>query len=297
MKKRVYKIIDPHVHFFDLEKGKYTWLKSDAAPYWEDKHLIAKNFGPRNLLLNERMELVEFVHIEAGFNNNRPESELAWLHSFSGTHKAIACADLTLPPAKFLANFQACAKYSSFKGLRHILDEDVKTILSHKNTRSNLAAINVASGAKNNADSYIFECQIEADSQTNFDLLHQYIGENPSIKWIINHAGKPDLSCEDFGLYWQQNMSEFAKHENVFVKCSGFEMKDSSYRYQDLVKFIKVLITIFPQEKIMFASNFPLLLFRCSYAEYWQMIIGACEEIGAQADGLIYSNAKVVYGF
>lgn len=296
MKKRIYKIIDPHVHFFDLEEGEYTWLKSDAAPYWENKHLIAKNFSPRNLVLNERMTLVEFVHIEAGFNNKRPESELAWLHSFGRTHKAIACADLTLAPAKFLANLHACAKYSSFKGLRHILDEDVKIILSHKNTRPNLAAINAASSAELDADSYIFECQIEADSQTNFDLLNHYIGENPNIKWIINHAGKPDLSCENFGFYWQQNMSAFAKHENVFVKCSGFEMQDAAYRYQDLVKFMKVLITIFPQEKIMFASNFPLVLFRCSYADYWQMMIEACEELGEYTEKFIYSNAKKVYG-
>lgn len=309
MKKRVYKIIDPHVHFFDLEKGEYAWLKSDAPPFWENKHLIAKNFGPESLVLNEQIQLAGFVHIEAGFNNHKPEAELAWLNSINSECKAIACADLTLPRSDYLSNLQACAQFPSFKGVRHILDENVNTILSHNNVLANLAEMNARSGlpvnllsnTQSNTQSYtssdVFECQIDANSETSFDLLHQCIEQTPNIKWILNHAGKPDLSFNIYGCLWQQNMREFAKHKNVYIKCSGLEMASSSYQYQDLAKFIAILVSIFPQERIMCASNFPLVLFRCSYVEYWQMIITACKEIDANTNMLVYSNALRIYGF
>lgn len=290
----MFKIIDPHVHFFDLKKGKYAWLKPDAAPNWEKKHLIAKNFGPKDLVLNKQMILSGYVHIEAGFNNEKPESELAWLNTLTHKHKAIACCDLTQAPAGFQSNLKACERFESLKGFRHILDEDVNVILSHKNAQTNMAAIN--------SGNYVFECQIDANLPFDYKWLLKHITQTPNIKWIISHAGKADLSADDYGTYWQDNMRKFAEHENVYVKfsgfeMSGFEMNNAKYRYQDLVKFIAKLMAIFSQERIMCASNFPIVLLRSSYLEYWQMIIKVCDEIEADTDMLIYSNAKQVYEF
>ncbi|MDT0594153.1 amidohydrolase family protein [Glaciecola petra] len=289
MTNHIFKVIDPHVHFFDLEKGRYAWLQPNNEPNWENKDLIAKNFGPQDLVLNNQMFLSGYVHIEAGFNNEQADTELAWLNTFEHRHKAIACCDLTQTHEDFKSNVIACEQFQSLQGFRHILDEDVNVILGHMNTQTNIAEIN--------SGHYVFECQINANLEVSFDLLHHYIRQTPNIKWVINHAGKPDLSADDNGTFWQNNMRKFAEHKNVYVKFSGFEMSCTSYHYRDLVKCMAILTSIFPQERIMCASNFPVILLKHSYVEYWQTIIRVCNELNVDTDMLIYANAKKIYGF
>ena len=72
------KIIDPHLHLFDLSQGEYSWLKPECPPFWPDKSLVAKNFSEHDLRLNESLKLTGFVHIDAGFNNQQPRREIAW---------------------------------------------------------------------------------------------------------------------------------------------------------------------------------------------------------------------------
>ena len=84
------KIIDPHVHLFDIAQGDYHWLKPDNSPFWSDKALINKTCVEGDLafifetdlksepVFSSELELVlaSFVHIEAGFDNKRPWREL-----------------------------------------------------------------------------------------------------------------------------------------------------------------------------------------------------------------------------
>ena len=62
------KIIDAHLHLFDLQAGEYRWLSPDNPPFWPDKPVIAKNFSESDLVVSAPEQLSGFVHIEAGFD-------------------------------------------------------------------------------------------------------------------------------------------------------------------------------------------------------------------------------------
>ncbi|MFT5708807.1 MAG: L-fuconolactonase, partial [Oceanospirillaceae bacterium] len=117
------KIIDPHLHLFDLDLGQYSWLKTKNPPYWPDKNIINKNFAPIDLTLEPPFEHAGFIHIEAGFDNIAPWREVQWLESIvTGRFKTIANIDLTLPATDFLALIKRLTQQSSVIGFRHILD-------------------------------------------------------------------------------------------------------------------------------------------------------------------------------
>ena len=71
-----HKIIDPHIHLFDLAKGQYQWLQTNNPPFWPDKHIIQKNFIEQDLKLNNNFSLEGIAHIEAGFDNESPIEEI-----------------------------------------------------------------------------------------------------------------------------------------------------------------------------------------------------------------------------
>ena len=89
-------IIDPHIHFFNLSKGQYLWLAPDVEPFWPDKYKINRDFFEPDLMISPNNKLLGFVHIEAGFNNQQPQQEIAWLEkSCHLPFRTIAFADIT----------------------------------------------------------------------------------------------------------------------------------------------------------------------------------------------------------
>jgi hypothetical protein len=122
------KIIDPHLHLFNLQKGNYAWLKPQNPPFWPDKHLINKSFIEADLWLQQPNHLSGFVHIEAGFDNQQPWREIDWLDQHCTLpFKSVAFADITT--TNFGAHVDQLKQYKSLAGIRHILDEQAEQIL------------------------------------------------------------------------------------------------------------------------------------------------------------------------
>ena len=284
------KIIDPHIHLFDITLGEYAWLKPDNPPYWPDKAKINRNFGQRDLLLPPNMELAGLVHIEAGFNNQHPWLEIEWLDSScSLPHRTVACIDLTSDQQDFNKTLDKLAKHKSVVGVRHILDEDAFAILQHPNTSQNLTTL-----AEKNL---IFELQmpfLHTESVEQFThVLHKVSG----LTVIINHSGIPPYSsaqeCLDWRA-WQDNLAKLSAFKQVALKCSGAEMINRNYELTWLKNTLLALVELFGIDRVMLASNFPLCLFSKTYQQHWLDNF----EIGEiAANNLLFQNAYNWYRF
>ena len=311
--KKAINIIDPHLHLFDLSKGKYDWLKPENPPFWPDKSLINKSFSIGDLTLNEGIELKGFVHLEAGFNNQAPWEELAYLlqtnpvngHAYMPM-RTIAGIDLTLAHDLFVAQLEACLTSPSFAGIRHILDGDALAILSHPNTLPNIKTLQ--------QEKLIFEVQMPFHNKTHLSLikLAELIEHHPKISFVINHAGlPPKTNTADNSIQtkesakaleqWQQSIGVLADFPNVSIKFSGAEMIDRDYQQVWLNQLLTKCLEAFGAQRVMFASNFPLCLFsKSSYQSYWINLLslpGFISLSDEQKKALCYDNAFKVYGF
>lgn len=291
------KIIDPHLHLFDLNKGQYHWLKPENPPFWPDKPVIAKNFSEQALKLASPLNLTGFVHIEAGFNNQEPWREIAWLEeNCQSSFRSIASLDITLMPALFSQQLDKLLTYQSVVGIRHILDDEALNILKHKNCLANLQLL-----AKKQL---CFELQISLSDNHAIDQLVEILSVTSGLFYCINHAGWPPLNIENARnkSHWQQNLQRLSKFSNIYIKCSGFEMADRHYSKNWQQAVINQCITHFGIARVILASNFPLCLWHASYQENWlsySELTQCCNKPLTSNDitQLCYQNAYDFYKF
>ncbi|MCJ8321914.1 MAG: amidohydrolase family protein [Colwellia sp.] len=273
------KIIDPHIHLFDLVQGDYQWLKNENPPFWSDKALINKNFSEKELMLNKPLELAGFVHIEAGFDNKQPWREIAWLETNCKLpFKSVAAIDLTLNKPDFSHQVDKLLNYQSVVGCRHILDEQAAQLLSQQTVQTNLAHL-----AKKQLS---FDLQMPLSDKKAVALMTELLTKIPTLRVIIDHSGWPpyiedivlstevsDLTKADNSqVIWQEwllGLKALGNFEQCAIKCSGWEMIDRKFSANWQQAVIESCIKNFGDNRVMLASNFPLTLFNQSYDSLW----------------------------
>jgi L-fuconolactonase len=282
------KIIDPHLHLFDLIKGDYQWLRPENPPFWSDKQLIAKSFTEQDLALTTPLVLAGFVHIEAGFDNQQPWREIAWLENTCNLpFRSVAMLDITLAPTSFTQQLDNLIRYQSVVGIRYILDGNALCILSDKNSQTNLATLA--------ANKLSFELQMSLTDTPALEQLLTILALIPDLLVCINHAGWPMPDNVQHSL-WLKNLKRLAKFNHVFIKCSGYEMTDRAYSASWQYKIVSQCVEIFGVERVMLASNFPLSLFHESYQDTW-VANTALPFSTAQLQQLCFGNAHSFYQF
>lgn len=277
------KIIDPHLHLFNLDEGEYNWLKEGNAPHWPNKKMIAKSVDETALKLQSPLSLASFIHIEAGFDNFSPWREIKWLEqSCFKPFKSIAYTDLSSINAR--ETIQKLANCASVAGIRHILDEDAVKLLSKSIFQKNLAML-AELGLK-------FEAQFNVSNVKAVSLLVSIAKQLPYLKITINHAGFPFDGDKS---QWQAGLKQLAHCKNIAIKCSGLEMMTCEFTQQNLKNVVTQLVDIFGEDKVMLASNFPVVTMNISYQKYWQCCFDMLHDEKLRHK-LMYENASIWYG-
>jgi L-fuconolactonase len=285
------KIIDPHLHLFNIDKGDYQWLKADNPPFWSNKKVINKNFDEQSIQLSSPFELAGFVHIEAGFDNQEPWREIAWLESTcSLPFRSIASNNLLLSSNKFQQVLDKLNHYKSVVGVRDIFDENALEYLSNIQVQENLAQLAV--------QQMIFECQMSLTDTKATAALIEIIKNIPTLHIVINHAGwPPEDMNSNLWKNWQQSIESISAYKNITIKCSGFEMANRQYSARWQQSVIEQCIANFGLNRTMLASNFPLCLFKESYEENWLTHHNSNFLSASTLELLCYRNALRIYKF
>ena len=261
------KIVDPHVHLFNLSQGDYHWLKPNNPPFWPDKPKIVKNFTEHDLHLKGD-DLVGFVHIEAGFNNNQPWQEIDWLeNTCTLPFRTIAAIDLRQDTSLFKHTISLLIQRKSIVGVRHIVEHEAEDLFSQSQVIKNLALL-----AKHHL---IFELQMPINNWQTTSFVVKQLKALPTLQIVINHAGWPPKSKDDEQntpaiAKWQKGLIAFSQLMHCSIKCSGFEMIDRNYSFSSFEYVVRQCVDVFGSHRVMLASNFPLCLLSKGYQHYWQ---------------------------
>lgn len=284
------KIIDPHIHLFDIENGDYLWLKPENGPFWPDKEKIARSFNESALLLAKSMQLKGFVHIEAGYDNQNPWRELQYLeNSCEVAFKSIALLDITMPHQLFLQQFELLACKPSFVGVRYILEDVSDDFFSQAQVVENLKHLGRCK--------VIFELQFPFERTVLVDEIINLLNKYPDFKMAICHGGFAPTSSQ-MKQIWRKNVAKIAEFKHVVIKCSGQEMLSTTHRHIDAASFqahINECISLFSDKRVLLASNFPLISLAMPYSNYWQMLANMYAEQPKRWSKLSIENALNFY--
>ena len=250
------QIIDPHLHFFDLSLGQYHWLTQGSGPNWPNLEKIKQNHHYADLA-NTEFAVQSFVHIEAGFNNAKPSAELAWLASSTPEHvpfKAISYIQIDSESDIFQQQLTELLSAPNFIGIRDITEgQDYLRLLSDK-TKTNFKTLA--------EHGLVFEAQFELCHLDAVKALLKSATLHPNFKIVINHAGFID-NLHDY----TSALSLLRDTNNIFIKFSGQEhCADALCPKAKL----NLLLEYFGEDRVMFASNYPVCLMREDYLKVWQ---------------------------
>lgn len=290
--KKIIKIIDPHVHFWDLSLGRNHWL-SGRSDLLGSLAPINKNYLKQEYLLDsQEFDVEKIIHVEAA-SKIFSKSEVEWLDklydsdSFLGG--IVAGVDFLDPRLEEALEFYGNNK--RVKGVRQLLNwsENPKyTAADRSDDLTNQQWIKNFSLLKKYHLS--FDMQICPEQMNGAIALAELYSD---IEIIIDHAGMP---IAEYLHVWKKGIARLSSCKNVYIKLSGFGMFDHHWRKESVIMYIEYIINCFGANRCMFASNFPVDKLYRSYNALMQSYIQIAQECFHQdINKLFYENAKIIY--
>ncbi len=295
------KIIDTHIHLWDLEKHHYPWLVEPIKHFAGDFSPLAKSylFGDLHDDASD-VDLYKCVHIQAEFDHDQdPVIETAWLQSIADNptsqgmpHGIVAFADLSAPDVEDVLTRHV--EHPNMRGIRHMLNYEKDPALRFTDCDHLMSDGNWQRGfrllAKYNLsfDLQIWPWQMEEAAQLARKI--------PDVPIVLNHTGMPkdlDLSLMD---QWKSGLQSLAEAPQLTVKISGLPLMNKNWTLEMIKPFVLGAIEIMGVDRCMFASNFPVDKLMTNYGRVWEAYAEIVKDFSDEdRAGLFWKNAERYY--
>ncbi len=289
------RIVDPHIHLWDLAKRWYPILEggadgahdNEAHPVGDFSALIGHDFLPadyRSVSTNWPVDKV--VHITAAQTPSSWVAETEWLQSLYETtgrpHGIIGWIDLDQEPAALADEITKQRAFPNFRGFRHL---DLPDLASPRT---------VEFFTQMGAAGLIYDLVAHHDRLADAARL---IAAFPKVPFVLEHTGWP-LSTDPAAFdAWRDGMGQIAAQANAFCKISGLGMAMNQWSVEDLEPWVKGAIDIFGADRCMIASNFPIDRLYSSFDALYDAFVAIIQVRGeVDMDKLFFTNAERIYG-
>lgn len=251
--------IDAHMHIWDVSHANNPWL-TEAGKIdfrYGDYQSIRQNY-----LLNDYQSdffnhhITGSIFVETEWTKWQIAEEINFVktHNSSQFIKGIICQgwldqDFTQQLPMLLAE-------PTVKGIRQ------KPVIIDKNNYQIREAYigtmldpNFISGLTKLADNnLLFEVQTAWWHLPELLIIKEKL---PTLKVVINHVGMPIFRDTKTITEWQSALKSITHLDDVYLKISGFGEKQC-WEYQRNKVIYETVLDLFPSNKLLFASNFPV---------------------------------------
>ena len=119
---------------------------------------------------------------------------------------------------------------------------------------------------------------------------------HPDLRAVIDHGAKPDIAHGQWQP-WADDMRRIARDTAAYCKLSGLVTEArTGWKTADLRRYVEHLIECFGAERLMWGSDWPVMLLNGSY-EGWlaaaKQLVGACSV--AERAAILGDNAMFFY--
>lgn len=270
--------IDAHQHFWDLTRLHYPWMPKSS--------ILERDFLPEDLVPKyERNRFDGSITVQA----TTQIEEAHWLLELAAGHDfikgVVGWVDLTsLDLPRVLDELQ---RHPRFVGVRHpVHDEaDERWLLRE----------DVSRGLKELARRDLpYDLLLRP---VHLPLVPELADRVPGLRLVIDHMAKPLIAGGVFEP-WATDMERAASVPGLHVKLSGMitEAKIPGWTADDLRPYVQHVMNLFPPERLMYGSDWPVCLLAGSYKA---VLAAFTQAIGAQPeevrDAILGSTAVSFY--
>jgi predicted TIM-barrel fold metal-dependent hydrolase len=293
------RIVDPHVHLWDLSRARYGWLQDDPLPNNPGGDM--SSIAHRNYLLKDYLadagdwRVNKIVHVEAGLPIGAQLGETEWLQAMADDYGypqgIVAGADLLDPDLDTL--LEAHAAHPNVRGVRQIVcwhADPLKTYTARDLLTDPAWETGLAKLARYGLS---FDLQLYPSQMAKAAVI---AARHPDIPMIVNHAGLPTDRDEPGMATWREGLRLLAAQPQVSIKISGLGITDRSWSVRSARPVILACIDAFGTERAMFASDFPVDRAHGTFDAVYSAFDAVTSDFSFdERDRLFAANAEAIY--
>lgn len=293
------RIVDPHVHLWDLSRARYGWLQDDPLP--NNPAGDMSGIAHRNYLLEDYRadtagwRVDKIVHVECGMPIGQQLAETDWLQAMaddgSFPQAIVAGADLLDPDLDAL--LEAHAARPNVRGIRQIVcwhEDPLKTYTDRDLLRDPAWVAGFGKLARRDLS---FDLQLYPSQMVTAAII---AARNPDVPMIVNHAGLP-TDRDDAGMErWRTGLRLLAAQPQVSIKISGLGITDREWTTESLRPIVLECIEVFGTERAMFASDFPVERVHGAFDTFYSAFDAITADFSeTERERLFAANAEAIY--
>lgn len=272
-------VIDSHVHFWKYDKEHLPWIDGKMK-------ILQKDYLPNELEQTFKRNNVDgCIAVQAATE----EVETRFLAELANTHPiikgVIGWTDLFAPDVeKKLTEFK---EYGSVIGIRHIVQSEPDDFLYNEKFRSGISLLKEFGYTY---DILIFPRQLNA--------AVDFVKAFPEQVFILDHCAKPDVKHKEMDI-WRKGITDLAMFPNVSCKLSGLitEAAWKEWSPHDFYPYLDVVFQAFGTERLMFGSDWPVMLLSGIYVQWKSLLEKYMEKnLPDEREAVFGLNAKRIYG-
>jgi L-fuconolactonase len=294
----IMKLIDTHIHVWNIEEVDYPWLAGDTS-------ILRRNYA-----LEELEPARQAVGVTGGVLVQAANSweDTQWMLRTAGEHEWIRGVVGWLPledpdaTARLLEESWGArdGKGESWgaqggkgesgragnllKGVRHLIhnEADARWLLREPVLESLglLASRDIPYDVVGIVPEHI---------ETALEVAERW----PDLRMVFDHLNQPQKGA------WEELMKEAAKHENFYVKISGLGTamgKGQEWTEADLEPCIEFVLHYFGPDRCLCGGDWPVALLAGSYERTWATYLSVIEKYTEETDKVYWENAERFYG-
>ena len=246
--------IDTHVHFWQYDKIRDTWITDDMKT-------LKQNYLPQTIAGTlKRNGIKGCIAVQA----DQSELETLFLTELAKTHDIIkgVVGWIDLQNENIDERLHYFSQYAAIKGWRHIVQGEPDDFLLRPTFQRGIHALQQYNYTY---DLLIYPKQLK--------VALEFIARFPGQKMVIDHCAKPDIAGKKID-EWAVLMKEIAESQNVYCKLSGLftEARWREWSPAEFYPYLNVVFNAFGTERLLFGSDWPVILLSGMYVQ-WKSLL------------------------
>jgi L-fuconolactonase len=276
-------VIDGHQHFWATARGDYGWLTPELAPIFRD-------FGPADLAPHLQAHgIAQTVLVQAA----PTAAETDWMLDLAArTPSVMAVVGWADFEAKDAAGrIAALARHPKLRALRPMLQDLPDDAWMLRDSLLPAYGAIIESGL-------CFDALVMPKHLGHLIRLAERL---PDLRVVIDHAAKPAIAAWQLGglefRAWSANLRALAA-TGAYCKLSGLATEAArGWQVDDLRPYFDVLMRHFGPSKLVWGSDWPVLLLNGTYNAWRHATDALLAELPSpDRNAILGGNAAVFYG-
>jgi L-fuconolactonase len=276
------QVIDSHHHFWWNARHTYMW----PAPAGDR---LARDFTPDDLRPElarcgiDGTVLIQVLHQVGG----ETEESLDLSREVDFVRGVVGWLPLIDPDATAQA-LERLRGRGKLVGVRHLISNEPDPRWLLQETVIESLGLLAAAGM-------VFDAIPITPAQ--FESVLEIAERLPALKIVLNHLGRPPIPERGWEP-WATQIARAAEHRKMAIKLSiGLDViMRWRWSTQDLRRYSDHALDLFGPERVMAASNWPVILLGASYEETWRGIASLLADLSADAKrDVLGETARRIY--